>query len=77
MTTPTPTAGLKHQAIKACAEEQGPLVRQPAPAVRLANILHSAATDLWDTCTLTDASQMRLEANATARRILAASRRRP
>jgi hypothetical protein len=53
-------------------DEQGPLVRQPAPAARLANILNRAATDLWDVCTYTDAGQMWEEARAIASRILAA-----
>jgi hypothetical protein len=53
-------------------DEQGPLVRQPAPAARLANILHRAASDLWDVCTYTDAAQMWEEARAIASRILAA-----
>lgn len=39
-------------------EEQGPLVRQPAPAARLARIIHHAAMELWDACTYTDAAQM-------------------
>lgn len=54
------------------AETQGPLVRQPAPAARLAGILHHSAMDLWDVCTLTDAPQMYEEARAIASRILAA-----
>ena len=53
------------------AEEQGPLVRQPAPAARLARILHRSAQDLWDSCTLTDSGQMWEEARAIASRILA------
>lgn len=56
----------------AVAEVQGPLVRQPAPAARLARILHHSATDLWDICTLTDSGQMWDEARAVASRILAA-----
>jgi hypothetical protein len=52
---------------------QGPLVRQPANAARLARILNHSATDLWDVCTLTDAAQMWEEARAIASRILAAS----
>lgn len=52
-------------------EEQGPLVRQPIPAARLARILHHSATDLWEICTLTDAAQMWEEARAVASRILA------
>ena len=52
-------------------ETQGPLVRQPAPAARLARILHHTANDLWELCTLTDTNQMQHEANAIAKRILA------
>lgn len=52
--------------------QTGPLVRQPAPAARLAHILNRAATDLWDVCTLDDAAQMWEEARAIASRILAA-----
>ena len=51
---------------------QGPLIRQPEPAARLASILNRAATDLWDVCTLEDAPQMYEEARAIASRILAA-----
>ena len=54
------------------AEEQGPLIRQPVAAARLARILHRSATDLWDVCTLTDAPQMWEEARMIASRILAA-----
>ena len=54
-------------------ETQGPLVRQPVPAARLARILHHSATDLWDICTLDDAAQMWEEARAIASRILAAA----
>ena len=54
-------------------DEQGPLVRQPAPAARLARILHHAAMELWDACTYTDAAQMWEEARAIASRILAAA----
>jgi hypothetical protein len=50
----------------------GPLVKQPAPAARLARILHNAATELWDTCTEQDAAQMYEDARAIASRILAA-----
>jgi hypothetical protein len=57
--------------INGTAEEQGPLVRQPAPAARLARILHHSATDLWDVCTMTDSGQMWEEARAIASRILA------
>jgi hypothetical protein len=53
------------------AEEQGPLVRQPAPAARLARILHRSAQDLWDACILTEPAQMWEEARAIASRILA------
>ena len=53
------------------AEEWGPLVKQPAPAARLARILNHAATELWDACTLTDPAQMWEEAKAIASRILA------
>lgn len=54
-------------------EELGPLVRQPAPAARLARILHNSAMDLWDMCTYTDAAQMWEEARAVASRILASA----
>lgn len=54
------------------AMEQGPLIRQPAPAARLARILHRSATDLWDACTLSDPAQMWEEARAIASRILTA-----
>lgn len=57
----------------AAAEVQGPLVRQPAPAARLARILHHSASELWELCTLTDTDQMRNEARAIASRILASS----
>jgi hypothetical protein len=53
-------------------DEQGPLVRQPAPAARLARILHHSATELWDICTYTDPADMWEEARAIASRILAA-----
>jgi hypothetical protein len=53
-------------------DEQGPLIRQPAPAARLARILHHAATELWDLCTYTDSAEMWEEARAIASRILAA-----
>jgi hypothetical protein len=56
----------------ATAEVQGPLVRQPAPAARLARILHHSAQELWDTCTETDTAQMYEAARAIASRILAA-----
>jgi len=54
-------------------DEPGPLVRQPAPAARLARVLHRAATDLWDLCTYTDAADMWEEARAVASRILASA----
>lgn len=68
MSHPTP----HHADIDGVAEVQGPLVRQPAPAARLARILHRSATDLWDVCTMTDAGDMWEEARAIASRILAA-----
>ncbi len=52
-------------------DKAGPLVRQPAPAARLARILHNSAMDLWDICTYTDSAQMWEEARAIASRILA------
>ena len=54
------------------AEEQGPLIRQPREAARLARILHHAATELWDVCTYTESAEMWEEARAIASRILAA-----
>lgn len=57
----------------AAAEEWGPLVRQPAPAARLARVLHHSAQELWDVCTEQDAAQMYEEARAIASRILAAA----
>ncbi len=73
MTTPHPPAHAAHGPdLHGVAEEQGPLVRQPAPAARLARILHNSATDLWDVCTLTDSGQMWEEARAIASRILSA-----
>jgi hypothetical protein len=68
MITPVPSPPLDLQGVD---EEQGPLVRQPIPAARLARILHHSATDLWEICTLTDAAQMWEEARAVASRILA------
>jgi hypothetical protein len=65
--TPRTTPGLQ-----GVAEEQGPLVRQTAPAARLARILNHAATELWDLCTYTDAPEMWEEARAIASRILTA-----
>ena len=50
----------------------GPLVRQPAPAAKLAAVLHLAAMDLWDVATEQDEGQMWEEARAIASRILAA-----
>jgi len=77
MTPPPPTPRRTAQggrvAIQdATAEVQGPLVRQPAPAARLARILHHSAQELWDTCTETDTAQMYEAARAIASRILAA-----
>lgn len=77
MTPPTPS---RHRAgtiprsgdLHGVTDVQGPLVRQPLPAARLAHILNNAATDLWDVCTLDDAPQMWEEARAIASRILAA-----
>ncbi|HEV2487567.1 MAG TPA: hypothetical protein VGT08_18740 [Terracidiphilus sp.] len=78
MTPPTPTRrrahpGQRADTITGSAEEQGPLVRQPAPAARLARILHHSAQDLWEVCTLTDPAQMWEEARAVASRILASA----
>ena len=81
-TPPTPTMQHRQQrttewnlgpaaAIDGIAEEQGPLVRQPAPAARLSRVLHRSATDLWDLCTETDTAQMYEEARSIASRILA------
>ena len=53
-------------------EVPGPLVRQPAPAAKLAAVLHNAAMDLWDVATEQDEGQMWEEARAIASRILAA-----
>ena len=74
MTTPHPTRQSERpiSQVDGVAEAQGPLVRQPVPAARLARILHNSATDLWDVCTLTDTAQMWEEARAIASRILAA-----
>jgi hypothetical protein len=66
MTPPTPPVE-----VHGVADEQGPLVRQPIPAARLARILHHSATELWDICTLQDPAQMWEEARAIASRILA------
>jgi hypothetical protein len=60
-----------HGDVHGVTEVDGPLVRQPAPAARLAQILNRSATDLWDVCTLTDSAQMWEEARAIASRILA------
>jgi len=60
-----------HGDLHGVPDEQGPLIRQPAPAARLAHILNRSATDLWDVCTLTDPAQMWEEARAIASRILA------
>ena len=68
MTPPHPPADTIH----GVAETQGPLIRQPIPAARLARILHRSATDLWDVCTLADTAHMWEEARAIASRILAA-----
>jgi hypothetical protein len=57
--------------IHGTTEEWGPLVRQPAPAARLARVLNHAAQELWDACALTDSAQMWEEARAIASRILA------
>ena len=54
------------------AMTQGPLVRQPLPAPRLAQVLTHAAEELWDASTDQDAGQMWEEARAVASRILAA-----
>ena len=85
MTTPTPAPKPKTPptAAQVCARVQkalndqrrqvpGPLVRQPAPAARLAAILPHAAMDLWDVATEQDECQMWEEARAIASRILAA-----
>jgi len=55
------------------AQVQGPLLRQPIPAARLARILTHAAEELWDTTTLTDTAQMWEDARTIASRILAAA----
>jgi hypothetical protein len=84
--TPTPSALPKNappSAAEVCARVQkslaeqrrmvpGPLVRQPAPAAKLAAVLHLAAMDLWDVATEQDEGQMWEEARAIASRILAA-----
>lgn len=48
-------------------------MRQPAQAARLARTLNNAAQELWDACTHTDTDKMWDEAQAIARRILAAA----
>ena len=74
MTPPTPHHKNARAAdLHGTAETQGPLVRQPVPAARLARILHHSAQDLWEVCTLTDTGQMWEEARAIATRILAAA----
>lgn len=50
---------------------RGPLVLQPEPAARLANILHNAAQELWDAATEQDTAYMWEQARAVASRILA------
>ena len=74
MTHPTPhgTIHTIHGITTPAENEPGPLVTQPAPAARLARILHNAAQELWDACTLQDAAQMWEDARAIASRILAA-----
>ncbi len=62
--------------IHGVAEKQGPLVRQPEPAARLARILHHAAQELWDLSCETDVSEMWEQASVIASRILAACPRR-
>ena len=73
--TPTPTTPKPTPAnagnLTGKAEEWGPLVRQPAPAARLARVLNHSAQELWDACVLTDSAQMWEEARAIASRILA------
>jgi hypothetical protein len=71
---PTPQSEQQHTApgLQGVEEVQGPLVRQSAPAARLARILHHAAEELWDLCTYTDQAEMWEEARSIASRILAA-----
>ncbi len=71
MTTPPPQERTA-PGLQGVAEVQGPLVRQPPAAARLARILNHAATELWDLCTYEDAAEMWEEARAIASRILAA-----
>jgi hypothetical protein len=70
MTPPHPHATTA-PGLQGIDEVQGPLVRQPAPAARLARILHHAAEELWDLCTYTESDDMWEEARAIASRILA------
>jgi hypothetical protein len=70
-TSRTPHSPATHGDLHGVTETQGPLIRQPAPAARLAHILNRAATDLWDVSTLTDSAQMWEESRAIASRILA------
>jgi hypothetical protein len=72
MTTPPTTPAHSTADTTSWRLAQGPLIRQPAPAARLARILNNAAIELWDACTLTDSGQMWEEARAIASRILAA-----
>ena len=71
MTTPLPHATTA-PGLQGVIDEQGPLIRQPAPAARLARILHHSAEELWDLCTYTEAADMWEEARAIASRVLAA-----
>lgn len=64
MTTPTPTQ-------ESAELTDGPLVRQPAPAARLAHILTNAADDLYDAATNQDPAEMWEQARAAASRVLA------
>ncbi len=74
MNHPTPhhTIPTIHGVVTTSGTEQGPLVEQPVPAARLARILHNAAQELWDACTLQAAAQMWEDARAIASRILSA-----
>jgi hypothetical protein len=54
---------------------QGPLVRQPAIAARLAGAFVSAAEALWDAATLDDPAQMWEDGRAAASWALAACER--
>lgn len=71
--TPRPTGRTPRDGDIYGVDEQGPLVRQPAPAARLARILNHAAQELWDICTSTDTAQMWEDARAIASRILASA----